>query len=310
MPLARRSRGTRPELHQRLDRLDALRGDGEHLARPDRHGAGLPRARVDRGRATLLPLRHGRAHPRLLRVPVGALRGAPGSCTTACSSRSITIPGTPTRSRRCSRRAGTGSTTSRGSSRPTSSASTASSSSRDTSCFAQAFPNTIPFSEGIGFIQRLEDGDDAIDWTYFVTAHELAHQWWAHQSPGGFAQGATILYRRARGVLGARADGAEVRPRGGAEVPAPGTRRVPARPGPRAEEGGAVPVRREPAVHPLPEGRRSSTTRCATTSARRRSTARCARTSRSGPSRARRTPPRATCSPRSAPSRRIRCSRC
>jgi ABC-type transport system involved in multi-copper enzyme maturation permease subunit len=59
--------------------------------------------------------------------------------------------------------------------------------------FAQAFPNTIPYSEGIGFIQRLEDGDDAIDFTYFVTAHELAHQWWAHQSPGGFAQGATIL---------------------------------------------------------------------------------------------------------------------
>ena len=33
--------------------------------------------------------------------------------------------------------------------------------------FAQSFPNTIPFSEGIGFIGRLEKPTD-IDFTYFV----------------------------------------------------------------------------------------------------------------------------------------------
>ena len=38
--------------------------------------------------------------------------------------------------------------------------------------FAQSFPNTVPFSEGIGFIERMEKPTD-IDFTYFVTAHEL-----------------------------------------------------------------------------------------------------------------------------------------
>jgi ABC-2 type transport system permease protein len=59
--------------------------------------------------------------------------------------------------------------------------------------FAQSFPNTIPFSEAIGFIDRREEGDDKIDWTYFVTAHELAHQWWAHQVVGGNGQGSTLF---------------------------------------------------------------------------------------------------------------------
>ena len=51
--------------------------------------------------------------------------------------------------------------------------------------FAQAFPNTVPFSESLGFIARLEDEPDAIDYVYYVTAHEVAHQWWAHQVIGG-----------------------------------------------------------------------------------------------------------------------------
>jgi ABC-2 type transport system permease protein len=59
--------------------------------------------------------------------------------------------------------------------------------------FAQAFPNTIPYSEGIGFVYRKEDGDDKIDFAYFVTAHELAHQWWAHQVIGGDGQGSTMF---------------------------------------------------------------------------------------------------------------------
>jgi aminopeptidase N len=58
--------------------------------------------------------------------------------------------------------------------------------------FAQSFPNTIPYSESIGFIARV-DGPDAIDYPFYVTAHEVAHQWWAHQVIGGNVQGATML---------------------------------------------------------------------------------------------------------------------
>jgi ABC-2 type transport system permease protein len=60
--------------------------------------------------------------------------------------------------------------------------------------FAQAFPNTIPFSEAIGFIADVDDDDnDNVDYPFSVTAHELAHQWWAHQVIGANAKGATLL---------------------------------------------------------------------------------------------------------------------
>ncbi len=58
--------------------------------------------------------------------------------------------------------------------------------------FAQAFPNTIPFSEGIGFIAELED-EDSIDYPFYITSHELAHQWFGHQLVGGLVPGATML---------------------------------------------------------------------------------------------------------------------
>jgi len=58
--------------------------------------------------------------------------------------------------------------------------------------FAQSFPNTVPYSEGIGFIGRLERPDD-IDFTWFVTAHELAHQWWGHQLVGGMEKGSNMM---------------------------------------------------------------------------------------------------------------------
>ncbi|MDI1483270.1 M1 family aminopeptidase [Polyangium sp. y55x31] len=58
--------------------------------------------------------------------------------------------------------------------------------------FAQSFANTIPYSESIGFIADLRD-DSAIDYVYYVTAHEIAHQWWAHQVIGANVQGATVL---------------------------------------------------------------------------------------------------------------------
>ena len=58
--------------------------------------------------------------------------------------------------------------------------------------FAQSFPNTIPFSEAIGFLADLREEDD-IDYVFYVTAHELAHQWWAHQVIGAQVQGMTVL---------------------------------------------------------------------------------------------------------------------
>jgi len=58
--------------------------------------------------------------------------------------------------------------------------------------FAQSFANTIPYSESLGFITDLRD-KDAIDYVFYVTAHEIAHQWWAHQVIGANVQGATVL---------------------------------------------------------------------------------------------------------------------
>jgi len=58
--------------------------------------------------------------------------------------------------------------------------------------FAQSFPNTVPFSEGIGFIERVKKPTD-IDFTYFVTAHELAHQWWGHQLIGADVEGSNMM---------------------------------------------------------------------------------------------------------------------
>jgi ABC-2 type transport system permease protein len=58
--------------------------------------------------------------------------------------------------------------------------------------FAQAFAGTMPYSESIGFIANLNHPDD-IDMVYYVVAHEMGHQWWAHQVVGADMQGATFL---------------------------------------------------------------------------------------------------------------------
>lgn len=58
--------------------------------------------------------------------------------------------------------------------------------------FAQAFAGTIPYSEGIGFVTKHE-GEDKIDMVTYVTAHEIAHQWWGHQVIGADQQGSTLL---------------------------------------------------------------------------------------------------------------------
>ncbi len=58
--------------------------------------------------------------------------------------------------------------------------------------FAQAFPGTMPYSEGIGFITDLRKKED-IDPVFYVVSHEMGHQWWAHQVIGAVMQGATLL---------------------------------------------------------------------------------------------------------------------
>jgi aminopeptidase N len=58
--------------------------------------------------------------------------------------------------------------------------------------FAQSFPNTVPFSEAIGFIASIKNKND-IDYVYYVTAHEVAHQWWGHQLAEADLQGAAML---------------------------------------------------------------------------------------------------------------------
>ncbi|MGB5990580.1 MAG: M1 family aminopeptidase [Marinifilaceae bacterium] len=69
------------------------------------------------------------------------------------------------------------------------------------SSFAQSFPNMIPFSEGIGFIADLRElnkkdvpfDELKIDYPFYVTAHEMAHQWWAHQTIAANVEGAQML---------------------------------------------------------------------------------------------------------------------
>lgn len=58
--------------------------------------------------------------------------------------------------------------------------------------FAQSFANTIPYSENIGFLTKLDD-PDKIDVVTYVTAHEIAHQWWGHQLSPSPQQGNTLL---------------------------------------------------------------------------------------------------------------------
>jgi hypothetical protein len=60
--------------------------------------------------------------------------------------------------------------------------------------FAESFPNTIPYSEEIGFITYVNPKKvDAINMPFFVTAHETAHQWWGHQVDAAAVEGETSI---------------------------------------------------------------------------------------------------------------------
>lgn len=58
---------------------------------------------------------------------------------------------------------------------------------------AQAFPGTVAYSEAAGFIVAPPTADRPYDGITRVTAHETAHQWWAHQLIGADMQGQTVL---------------------------------------------------------------------------------------------------------------------
>jgi hypothetical protein len=58
--------------------------------------------------------------------------------------------------------------------------------------FAQSFANTVPYSESIGFVTDLRD-ESKVDLPYYVTAHEVAHQWWGHQVSGANVEGSAVI---------------------------------------------------------------------------------------------------------------------
>ena len=57
--------------------------------------------------------------------------------------------------------------------------------------FAQSFPNTVSYSEAFGYTADFKPDD--FDYCYFVTAHELAHQWWGHQVVPNKTRGANLI---------------------------------------------------------------------------------------------------------------------
>ncbi|MFW8589978.1 M1 family aminopeptidase [Glaciecola sp. 2405UD65-10] len=58
--------------------------------------------------------------------------------------------------------------------------------------FAQSFASTIPYSERMGFISDLRN-TEKIDPVYYITAHEVAHQWFGHQLTPANVQGSQVI---------------------------------------------------------------------------------------------------------------------
>jgi ABC-2 type transport system permease protein len=58
--------------------------------------------------------------------------------------------------------------------------------------FAQSFPNTVPFAESFGWVADFSD-PNSFDYVYYVTAHELAHQWWGHQVVPNKTRGSNLI---------------------------------------------------------------------------------------------------------------------
>lgn len=58
--------------------------------------------------------------------------------------------------------------------------------------FAQSFPGTIPFSESIGFVLDIDDEKD-VDMAFYITAHEIAHQWFGMQVEAANVKGRLFI---------------------------------------------------------------------------------------------------------------------
>jgi len=58
--------------------------------------------------------------------------------------------------------------------------------------FAQSFPTTVPYSEEFGWVGDFHDPNKT-DYAYYVTAHEVAHQWWGHQIMPSRTRGANQI---------------------------------------------------------------------------------------------------------------------
>jgi len=62
------------------------------------------------------------------------------------------------------------------------------------SSFAMSMPNTIPFSEELGFIANVDrESEDFIDYPFFITSHEVAHHWWGNQVVAAEVQGGLLI---------------------------------------------------------------------------------------------------------------------
>lgn len=58
--------------------------------------------------------------------------------------------------------------------------------------FAQSLPGIIPFSEASGFVMDIQDEKD-VDMAFYITAHEVAHQWWGLQLEAANVQGQHMI---------------------------------------------------------------------------------------------------------------------
>ncbi len=58
--------------------------------------------------------------------------------------------------------------------------------------FAQSFPGAVPFAESMGFRLDIDDQED-LDMVFYVTAHEVAHQWWGLQLIAATVEGRHAL---------------------------------------------------------------------------------------------------------------------
>ena len=57
---------------------------------------------------------------------------------------------------------------------------------------AQSFPSIVTYSESMGFIMDIDEEKD-VDMPFFITAHEVAHQWWGLQVAAANVQGRKML---------------------------------------------------------------------------------------------------------------------